>query len=347
MNGSGKGYGAAAAACIIWGVSFVATKMALHSFPPYTLLALRFAIASAFLLPTFFFFKRERLHGRDLGLFCLLGIMEPGLYFLCETRGLMYTSASAASLIIGAIPVFVMMLGAVFLKESIRLKTGLGVAMTVLGIAFLVHKGPDVSSFAPSPLKGTLFILGAALCASVYTIVSRSLSARYRPTTLTTIQAAFATAFFTFFAVVEGPSEAADPLTAKALGSLLFLAFFATLAAFWLYNASLSVLPASQVAVLINLIPLVTVLTARVVLNETLSWAQLVGALLILLGVRVSTRTGETRFPSRLLKVVPVLILQGRRAYGSFSLATTQQHIDGSGPSVPRPRTGKGQNKPL
>lgn len=347
MDGNVKGYAAAAAACVIWGVSFVATKVALESFPPYLLLALRFAAASAFLLPTFVLFKREKLHGRDAGLFCLLGIMEPGLYFLCETKGLMDTSASVASLIIGCIPVFVMMLGAAFLKEPLRLKTGIGVALTLLGIAFLVHKDLDGSSIAASPLKGNLLIMGAALCASVYTIVSRSLSARYRPMTLTTIQAAFATAFFTVFALAEGPAGMGNPPTAKAVVSLLFLAFFATLAAFWLYNASLSLLPASQVAVLINLIPLVTVLTARVVLDEALSWAQLAGAVLILLGVRVSTQKGEMTLWGRLLKSVPDLFLQGRRAYGGFPLATTQQHIDGSGPSVPRSRTGKGQYEPL
>ncbi len=347
MDRNGRGYAAAAAACVIWGVSFVATKLALESFRPYTLLALRFAAASALLLPTFVLFKREKLHGRDIGLFCLLGIMEPGLYFLCETRGLMFTSASVASLIIGAIPVFVMMLGAAFLKEPVRLKTGLGVTLTLLGIAFLVHKDLDGPSIGASPLKGNLLILGAALCASVYTIVSRSLSARYRPMTLTTIQAAFATAFFTVFAVAEGPTGMGSPPPAKAVVSLLFLAFFATLAAFWLYNASLSVLPASQVAVFINLIPLVTVLTARIVLDEALSWAQLAGAVLILLGVQVSTQTGERPLWERLLKGAPALSLQGRRAYGGFPLATTQQHIDGSGSAVPRSRTGKSQHEPL
>ncbi len=308
LDGYGKGYGAAAGACVIWGVSFVATKVALQSFTPYMLLALRFAVASAFLLPAFVFFKREKLHGRDLVLFCLLGVMEPGLYFLCETRGLMYTSASVASLIIGSIPVFVMMLGAAFLKEPVRLKTGLGVALTLVGIAFLVHKDMDGSSPAASPLLGNLLIMGAALCASVYTIVSRSLSARYRPVTLTTIQAAFAAAFFALLAFTEGSSGMKAPPTVQALGSLLFLAFFATLAAFWLYNASLQILPASQVAVWINLIPLVTVLTARIVLDETLSWPQLAGAVLILLGVRVSTRTGDIRLPSRLLKGMQVLV---------------------------------------
>jgi len=308
LDGYGKGYGAAAGACVIWGVSFVATKVALQSFSAYVLLALRFAVASAFLLPAFFFFKREKLHGRDLGLFCLLGVMEPGLYFLCETRGLMYTSASVASLIIGSIPVFVMMLGAVFLKEPVRLKTGLGVALTLVGIAFLVHKDVEGASPAASPLLGNLLIMGAALCASVYTIVSRSLSARYRPMTLTTIQTTFATAFFALFALAEGSSVMKASPSAQAVGSLLFLAFFATLAAFWLYNTSLRILPASQVAVWINLIPLVTVLTARIVLDETLSWAQLAGAVLILMGVRVSTQPGDIRLPSRLLKSMQVLV---------------------------------------
>lgn len=344
MDHRAKGFAAATAACVIWGVSFVATKVALQSFPPYTLLALRFAIAAVFLIPAFLGFRRERLQLRDLGLFCLLGIMEPGLYFLCETRGLLYTSASVASLIIGAIPVVVMILAAVFLKEPLRAKAGFGVFMTVLGIAFLVQKDLEAPPLGLSPLKGNLYIAGAALCASVYTIVSRSLSARYRPMTLTTIQAVFATLFFAVFALWEDSGARPLPPTGPALASLLFLSFFATLSAFWLYNFSLRALPASQVAVFINVIPVVTVLTARMVLNEALSWPQVLGAILILVGVRISTRAEGDLLPGRMLKRLPYFGLKSRRAYGSLSLAAAQQHVDGSSPPVPRSRSGKGQH---
>ncbi|ROR01563.1 DMT family transporter [Desulfosoma caldarium] len=343
MHPTAKGYFAASAACLIWGGSFVATKVALLSFTPHMLLALRFAMACAILVPAFLVFQREALRLRDLGLFCLLGLMEPGLYFLCETRGLQYTSASVASLIIGSIPVFVMLLASIFLKEPLHARTGLGTAMTLVGIAFLVHKDMAAAPVGPSPLKGNLLIVGAALCASVYTIVSRSLSARYRPMTLTTIQATFATVFFTLLAVADGSLTVMGPLSASALSSLVFLGLLATLGAFWLYNFSLSVLPASQVAVLINLIPLVTVLSARVFLNETLSWAQLIGALLILAGVRVSTTSTQGSWLYSDSKILQILRSKGRSAYGSFPLAASQQHIDGSSPTIPRSRTGKGK----
>ncbi|MGQ9484698.1 MAG: DMT family transporter [Desulfosoma sp.] len=344
MHPKAKGYLAALTACVIWGGSFVATKVALLSFTPHGLLVLRFAMACAILVPAFLVFQREVLRLRDLGLFCLLGFMEPGLYFLCETRGLLYTSASVASLIIGSIPVFVMLLASIFLKEPLHLRTALGTAMTLVGIAFLVHKDLAAASVGPSLLKGNLLMMGAALCASVYTIVSRSLSARYRPMTLTTIQATFATVFFTLLAFTDESSVVLSPLSASALSSLIFLGVLATLGAFWLYNFSLSVLPASQVAVLINLIPLVTVLSARALLNETLSWAQLVGALLILAGVRVSTSSHQGAEREGLFKILQVLRSKSRRAHGGFPLAAPQQHIDGSSPAVPRSGAGKGQD---
>ncbi|MEJ5348545.1 MAG: DMT family transporter [Desulfosoma sp.] len=344
MDQNTKGYLAAATACVIWGGSFVATKVALLTFTPHLLLALRFAMAASFLVPTFMFFRREKLCLRDLGLFCLLGLMEPGLYYLCETRGLLYTTASVASLIIGSIPVFVMLLASIFLKEPVHAKTGFGIAMTLLGIAFLVHKDLDASSVGPAPLQGNLLILGAALCASIYTIVSRSLSARYRPMTLTTIQATFATTFFTLLTLLDDSQPVTGPLMVPAVISVLFLGVFATLGAFWLYNFSLSILPASQVAVMINLIPLVTVLCARVILNETLAWAQLVGALFILMGVRVSTLSEQGSVSGALSKKLQAWVSKSRGAYGCFSLVTSQQHVDGSSPAIPCSRTGKGQH---
>lgn len=344
MQPKTKAYLAALAACVIWGGSFVATKVALLCFTPHGLLALRFAMACAVLVPAFLVFQREVLRLRDLGLFCLLGLMEPGLYFLCETRGLLYTSASVASLIIGSIPVFVMLLASLFLKEPLRLRAGLGTAMTLVGIAFLVHKDMATAAVGPSPLKGNLLIMGAALCASVYTIVSRSLSARYRPMTLTTIQATFATVFFTLLVFTDGSSLASRPLSASSLSSVIFLGVLATLVAFWLYNFSLSVLPASQVAVLINLIPLVTVLSARGFLNETLSWPQWAGAFFILAGVRISTSSPQGTEREGLFSILQVMRLKSRRAYGGLPLAAPQQHIDGSSPAIPRSGTGKGQD---
>ncbi len=350
LNRNARAYLAVSAAVAFWGVSFVATKVALRTIPPYGILAGRFALASVVLLPLWFVFARERLRRGDFLLFALLGIMEPGLYFILETRGLLHTSASAASLIIASIPVFVILLARFFLKEPLRPRVAAGIFLTLGGVAFLLFRGDPVESLEGSSLRGNLYILGAALCASAYTVVSRRLGARYRPWTVTTVQALFAAVFFLPLAVWEW-----RPLEIRGIGTpewaaLLFLALFATLFAFLCYNYGLSVLEASQVAVFINVIPLVTVVCAGWILGERLGPTQAVGAVLILAGVRVTTSgahgaaTGGTRRlfgpARRWLKT-----LHGGTHHGMPAFSAAKKYVEGPASSITGARRSEGQHK--
>ena len=283
-----KAYGAVLGAVVFWGISFVATKTALTTISPYTLLVCRFAAASLLLFPVWWLGGRERLDAGDAVLFALLGLMEPGLYFLLETWGLVYTSASNASLIVASIPVFVALLAAVLLKEPLDSKAFSGILLTVCGVGVLVWHGSGVQEGGNVAL-GNLLVLGAAFCASAYTVVSRRLRSRYGTLTLTMIQFLFATLFFMPPAAREWWKGGGVFFTPEVLAAVLFLAFFATFCAFFLYNYCLGALEASRVAVFINLIPLVTVLTARVLLGESLSAFQASGGLLILGGVGLTT----------------------------------------------------------
>jgi drug/metabolite transporter (DMT)-like permease len=350
LNRNARAYLAVSAAVAFWGVSFVATKVALRTIPPCVLLAFRFALASVVLLPLWFVFARERLRRSDFLLFALLGIMEPGLYFVLETRGLLYTSASAASLIMASIPVFVILLARFLLREPLRPRVAAGIFLTLAGVAFLLFRGEPAESLEGSSFRGNLYILGAALCASAYTVVSRRLGARYRPWTVTMVQALVATVFFLPLAVWEW-----RPLEIRGIGTpewaaLLFLALFATLFAFLCYNYSLSVLEASRVAVFLNVIPLVTVACASWILGERLGPIQAVGGVLILVGVTITTSgahgaaTGGTRplvgSVHRWLKK-----LHGGTHHGMSALSAAKKYVKGPASSVAGARRSEGQHK--
>ena len=119
-----KTYIALNAAIIFWGLSFVATKIALESIPLFTLVFARFSLASCFLL--IFLIRRgfPEFTGKDHVNMFLIALFEPGLYFIFETLGLKYTTAPKASLIIATIPIVVVILSALFLGEKTRI-TGL------------------------------------------------------------------------------------------------------------------------------------------------------------------------------------------------------------------------------
>ncbi|MEJ2368297.1 MAG: EamA family transporter, partial [Acidobacteriota bacterium] len=101
---------------ILFGASFTGTKIALATFTPFELIFLRFAISSL----CFLLIRPWRRHGRlpasDYGKLFLLAFFEPGIYFFCEAEGVKRTLASTASILIATIPLFVLVLEALYLK---------------------------------------------------------------------------------------------------------------------------------------------------------------------------------------------------------------------------------------
>ncbi|MBW2598960.1 MAG: DMT family transporter [Deltaproteobacteria bacterium] len=110
-----KTYGALVATTVFWGLSFVATKVALETIPTFTLIFARFMLAFLFFAAIMIRHGVPSFTPKDHLKLFLMAIFEPGLYFLCETNGLLYTSAAKVSLIIATIPIAVMILSAIIL----------------------------------------------------------------------------------------------------------------------------------------------------------------------------------------------------------------------------------------
>ncbi len=347
MSGSPLAYIAVTAAMIIWGASFVATKIALSAVPPYTLVFARFSLAAAVLFPLWLWRRREKLHLRHLLGLGLLGLLDPGLYYVFETLGLLHTSASAASLIIAAVPVFVTVLAALFLHESVKTAGILGIILTMIGVAFLTVKDFDVRLFFQGSWFGNLLILGAALCAACYTIISRRLSHLYHTWTLTLIQVGIGTLVYLPLAISEWHRNLVHQAGAAPVAAVVFLSLFATLGAFLLYNFSLGTLEASRAAVFINVVPLVTVIIAWLYLHEHLDWRQSFGGMLIVSGVFLTTDG------IRLCRSFLQRPTRRRHSsydwseYGAVAALPAEEDVEGAGPAIAAPGTGEGQNEPF
>ena len=128
-------------AVLFWGSSFVATKIALQSFPPFCLIFFRFFAASIFF--TFLLMRTgiPRLTWKTGRSLLLLALFQPVLYFSFETIGLQYTSATKASLIIATIPIVVLLLSIIILKERLRLINIIGIIVSLFGVTLLVFGG--------------------------------------------------------------------------------------------------------------------------------------------------------------------------------------------------------------
>jgi len=283
-----KTYSALIATVIFWGLSFVATKVALESIPTFTLIFARFMLAFIFFAVMMIRYGVPSFTPVDHVKLFFMSLFEPGLYFLCETQGLLYTSAAKVSLIIATIPIAVMILSAIILKEKTNRLGIIGVFLSLVGIAILVTGSPDFSWSLGGSLKGDLIVFGAVLSAAFYIVYARNLGMRYSSREITSMQSFYGALFFAPALFWEIPSISWAAISLRSLTSLLYLTVFATVAAFLCYNYALTKVPASRAAVFINGIPVVTALGAWVVLGEKLTMIQMAGGALVLAAVFIT-----------------------------------------------------------
>jgi drug/metabolite transporter (DMT)-like permease len=284
-------------AMLFWGLSFVATKMALQSIPTFTLIFFRFSIAACLLLPWLIHRGRLSFTRKDHFKLFLVALFEPGLYFIFETIGLQHTSAPKAALIIATIPVVVLFAASLLLGERTSPAKLFATLISVGGICVLVTGDPQFEWNLGGPLLGDLLIFGAVISASLYIICARDLGKNYSAIEITGMQVIYGTLFYAPAFLWEMPDIQWAAISTNSIGALVYLTLFATIAAFLCYNHALTQIPASRAAIFINGIPLVTAAGAWVLLDEKLTVIQAGGGLLVLCAVYLTNRPEVQTIP--------------------------------------------------
>lgn len=280
---------------LMWGVSFVATKVVLTYLTPIPAMALRFGLAGVAFLLLFLWFGRPRFSFKTHLLVFLTAFFEPIAYFLFETFGLSYTSATKASIIIAAVPIAVIVVARILLKEPATKRAILGAVASAAGLTLLILADPQVQleQGIGGRLLGDLLILGAVLSAAFYITLARHLTQRYRPEHITGVQILWGTVVFGLLWWIIPTGTVPLTLESTAWVGLGFLALGATVIAFLLYNYALRHLNAGVAGLAVNGVPVVTTLTGWLFLGETLAPLQLVGAAIVIASVTyVAWRSG-------------------------------------------------------
>ena len=279
---------AAIAAYVIFGFSFMASSIAMESISPSMLLGLRFLVS--FLIMTALLgvgAGKVRLAGKPVGRFLLLGLCQPVIYFIGEANGIKLTNSSFSGVMISLIPVVTALLAPVFLREKLTVRIMGWILCSVFGVALISVTQKESGTITPA---GILYLLVAVVSASLFVILSRSLSEEFTSFERTYVMMAMGFAvFFTSAVVREGSafpaSFAAAVTNPRVMCALLYLSAVSSVVAFFCQNYSMTYLDATRVIVFANIAPVVSVAAGVMILGEPFSPVHAVGIFLILLGV--------------------------------------------------------------
>ncbi len=273
---------------LIFGFSFIFSKLALSVCQPLIILSIRFSVAFAFLniLLAFGVFKIN-LKGKPKTKLLLMGIAQPLLYFIFELYGLSLVSSALSGVIIALVPVVVMLLSALFLKEKPNVLQILFTVISIIGVSAISIISNDGSK---NHFWGVILLIGAVLCASVFNILSRSQSQNFSPFERTYIM--FLIGFIGFnlislFTFKENyfPFVINALCDMKFIAAIIYLAIISSVLAFLLYNFSTSNISAVQSSSFSNIITVVTVLAGVLILKETFSILEYILCSIIISGV--------------------------------------------------------------
>jgi len=268
------------AVTVIWGLSFVSSKVVLNAgVPPLTMVALRFLLTSAILGALLRLREpRGRVPAKAALPLAASGLVGITLYFFFESRGIRLTSASHASLIIATIPVFTLAAESLVYKTPIRWLAALGIALSVAG-TFLLVRG----SVAAGTLAGDLLMFGACLSWVAYNMLSRDLHRSLSDLAITAWQAIVGTTVLVLLALTERRFWV--PLSVPVVLNLVFLAVLSSAVGNFLYVYGLSRLGPATVTPFLNLIPVVSAIGGVALLGESLDAWQIAGGVVIIVGV--------------------------------------------------------------
>lgn len=279
---------AAVASNVIFGFSFMATRIALGYTTPAVLLSIRFTASFLIMFGMFLIgIGKVRLKGKPIGKFLLMALCEPVIYFFAETNGIKYTSSSFSGLMISAIPVATALLSVVILHEKLSLCRLCWILCSVAGVTLISATQTNEGIIT---LRGVIYLFIAMITAAFYSILTRSIAQEFSAFERTFVMMMMGWIVFTGSAIMEQgagfvPAFAAAVQNKHVMLPVLFLSIASSVISYFCLNYAVTFLEVNRIAVFANIIPVVSVLAGVLILGEPFSAICVAGIVLILLGV--------------------------------------------------------------
>jgi len=287
--------------CSIFGFSFMFSRIALGVASPFVMLTYRFCFAFLGLSVLAVWsactgrgrkqdgeidFLRFDLRGKNLMPLVLLGLVQPVIYFFCESYGISMTNATFSGVIIALVPIAGLVFGALFLHEQPARRQVLFSLLSIAGVVLMTVQQSAEGEIRP---LGVVLLFGAVLSGVSFNIISRGISDRFSALERTYVMMTVAAVIFAALALFENrhnPAALLAPMQSGAfLGSVSYLSLVSSIGAFMLLNYANNYLPVAKTTAFCNLTTMISMFAGVVFLGEPFSAACLVASVMIILGV--------------------------------------------------------------
>jgi len=282
---------AAIGATVIYGINHTLAKgvMPIHV-KPFGFIFLRVGGAALLFWLISFFGPKETIEKRDWGRMLVCALLGMSINMLSFFKGLQLSTPINSAVLVTIIPIIVVVISALFLKEKITLNKGLGIFLGFVGAVGLILFGAEARQNAPNiPLGNFLFIINATSYGA-YLVVVKKLIEKYHPFTLMKW-------LFTIGVVINLPLTLPEAMEIQwsamplwVYGSVAFVVIGTTFLTYLFNIFALTQLKASSVGAFVYMQPLVGILFALFAGKDELTMVKVAAMAFVLVGVYLASK---------------------------------------------------------
>ncbi|MFL5616180.1 MAG: DMT family transporter [Gemmatimonadaceae bacterium] len=277
---------------LIWGVNYTSVKYGTGLIAPLAFNGVRVTLAALSLVivaqvaTAWFGIEREGWpKRRDAVMLFLLGTLGNGVYQILFVEGIARTRASDAALLISASPAFIAIIGRLRGTERISSRGVVGIALSILGMGFVVVGTTSGGASQSATLLGDSLLLISSFCWSVYTVYLQPYTHRIGGIHLSALTMLGGMVPLLLVAAPAILMTHWSSLPVLAWGSLAYSGLFALVIAYLFWYHGVRVLGPTRTAMYGNLQPIFAVVVAWLVLGEAITVWQIAGTVSIITGL--------------------------------------------------------------
>ena len=280
----------------VWGINFSVVKIALTDLSPLSFNAVRFSIASIFLLALLWVRERNlSVRREDISRFVLLALIGNTAYQLFFINGIYRTTAGNSSLLYATMPIFVATLSSILAVEKVEQKIWGSVTLSFIGIILIVGGKGKTLSITDQSWVGDLLILAGTICWATYTVLSKPLLKRYTPIKLTTLTVAIGTLPLFLISTPALIMQNWDSVSPQGWLSLTYSSCLAIAIGYVIWYTGVTRIGGARTALYENLITVIAVAVAWVTLSESMTLPQIIGATFVFVSLYLARRAQRTK----------------------------------------------------
>ena len=280
---------------LFWSLNWVIGRAAVGQVSPVALAYWRWVLAVLFMLP--FSIPQIRrswpVIWKHRGVIVLLGIIGTGFHNMISYLGLNYTTATNGVMLNSAIPVMIIVLGALFFGQRIAARQIAGVLISLGGVFAILSKGHPETLATFRFNIGDLMVLASMLLWALYTLALKWRPDGIPPIAFLCVCGIVGVAGMTPVYVWDLSTGSQITWSPQVVGALIYLGLFPSFVGYIFWNKGVEQVGANVAGLFVHLMPVFGSLLAWLFLDERLYWFHLAGMALILAGIYLSTRSSK------------------------------------------------------